>query len=306
MTGSERFPYSPLPERPRLSWPGGARVALWVLPNIEHYEYRPPLINGRDPWPRAPHPDVLNYGLRDYGNRVGVWRMFDCLDRHDIRSTISLNFGVIEHYPDIWEAMEARQCDYLCHGLYNTRYLWNLPEDEERDVIRDCVGILRKANGTQLNGWFGPAVSGTLRTADLAAEHGIGYIADYYHDDQPMPIRTTHGDLVSVPYSMEINDAVVYRNHTEGEEFERMIRDTFDVLYAEGKESGRVMAICLHPYLYGQPHRVKYLDRALGYILGHEGVWQATGTEIAQWSLEHWLPQLQPHFAQFAEGPSHA
>jgi len=134
MTGSERFPYSPLPERPRLSWPGGARVALWVLPNIEHYEYRPPLINGRDPWPRAPHPDVLNYGLRDYGNRVGVWRMFDCLDRHDIRSTISLNFGVIEHYPDIWEAMEARQCDYLCHGLYNTRYLWNLPEDEERDV----------------------------------------------------------------------------------------------------------------------------------------------------------------------------
>jgi hypothetical protein len=113
MTGSERFPYSPLPERPRLSWPDGARVALWVLPNIEHYEYRPPLINGRDPWPRAPHPDILNYGLRDYGNRVGVWRMFDCLDRHDIRSTISLNFGVIEHYPDIWEAMEARRCDTI-------------------------------------------------------------------------------------------------------------------------------------------------------------------------------------------------
>ena len=179
MNGSERFPYSPLPERPRLRWPGGERVALWVLPNIEHYEYRPPLINGRDPWPRMPHPDVLNYGLRDYGNRVGVWRMFDCLDRHEIRSTISLNFGVIEHYPDIWEAMEARSCDYLCHGLYNTRYLWNLPENEERKVIRDCVEILRKANGTQLNGWFGPAVSGTLRTADLAAEHGIGYIADY-------------------------------------------------------------------------------------------------------------------------------
>ena len=155
--------------------------------------------------------DVLNYGLRDYGNRVGVWRMFDCLDRHEIRSTISLNFGVIEHYPDIWEAMEARKCDYLCHGLYNTRYLWNLPEDEERNIIRDCVDILRNANGTRLNGWFGPAVSGTLRTADLAAEHGVEYIADYYHDDQPMPIRTAHGDLVSMPYSIEINDAVVYR-----------------------------------------------------------------------------------------------
>ena len=287
-----RFPYSPMPERPRLEWPDGARVALWVLPNIEHYEYRPELVNVRDPWPRAPHPDILGYGLRDYGNRVGVWRLFDCLDKHNIRSTVSLNFGLIEHYPQIWEAMEARQCDYLCHGIYNTRYLWNLPEDEERAVIQDCVDTLRKANGAQLQGWFGPAVSGTARTADIVAELGLLYTADYYHDDQPMPIHTQFGDLVSVPYSMEINDAVVYRHHTEGEEFERMIRDAFDVLYAEGEHSGRVMAICLHPYLYGQPHRVKYLDRALAYILGHEGVWQATGTQIAQWSREHWLPKL--------------
>ena len=157
MPEPDRFPYSPLPERPRLKWPDGARVALWVLPNIEHYEYQPALINVRDPWPRTPHPDVLNYGLRDYGNRVGVWRMFDCLNRHNIRATISLNFGIIEHYPDIWEAMEARQYDYLCHGLYNTRYLWDLSEDETREAIRDCVDILRKANGSQLNGWFGPA-----------------------------------------------------------------------------------------------------------------------------------------------------
>ncbi|MEC8774526.1 MAG: polysaccharide deacetylase family protein, partial [Pseudomonadota bacterium] len=162
MPEPDRFPYSPLPERPRLEWPDGARVALWVLPNIEHYEYQPALINVRDPWPRTPHPDVLNYGLRDYGNRVGVWRMFDCLDRHNIRATISLNFGIIEHYPDIWEAMEARQYDYLCHGLYNTRYLWDLSEDKTREAIRDCVDILREANGSQLNGWFGPAASGTL------------------------------------------------------------------------------------------------------------------------------------------------
>ena len=306
MPEPDRFPYSPLPERPRLEWPDGARVALWVLPNIEHYEYQPALINVRDPWPRTPHPDVLNYGLRDYGNRVGVWRMFDCLDRHNIRATISLNFGIIEHYPDIWEAMEARQYDYLCHGLYNTRYLWDLSEDETREAIRDCVDILRKANGSQLNGWFGPAASGTLHAAELAAEQGLTYIADYYHDDQPMPVRTKHGDLVSVPYSMDINDVFAHQFKTEGEEFERMIRDTFDVLYAERAESNRVMAICLHPYLYGQPHRVKYLDRALGYILEHDGVWQATGTEIAAWSREHWLPQLEPHFAQFAGETSHA
>ncbi len=286
------FPYSALPERPPLKWPDGARVALWVLPNIEHYEYLPSFINGRNPWPRSPHPDVLGYGLRDYGNRVGVWRMFDCLDKHDIRATVSLNFGIVEHYPQIWEAMEARRYDYLCHGLYNTRYLWNLPEDEEREVIRDCVEILKRANGTQLAGWFGPAVSGTMRTAGLAAEHGISYIADYFHDDQPTPVRTAHGDLVSVPYSMEINDAVGYRYQVEGADFERMIRDAFDVLYEEGANSGRVMAICLHPYLYGQPHRVKYLDRALEYVLGHEGIWQATGSEIAAWAKQNWLPEL--------------
>ena len=135
---TERFPYSPLPERPPLTWPGNARVAVWVLPNIEHYEYQPALINDRDPWPRMPHPDVMNYGVRDYGNRVGVWRMFDCLDRHNIRATISLNFSVIEHYPEIWEAMEARQCDYLCHGLYNTT--WRLT-DIDNHLVAPMFGF---------------------------------------------------------------------------------------------------------------------------------------------------------------------
>lgn len=297
MKAIDRFPYIPLPERPRLRWPRDARVAVWVLPNIEHYEYRPELINGRDPWPRMPHPDVQGYGVRDYGNRVGVWRMFEVFDKYEIPCTVSLNFGIIEHYPAIFEAMEARGYDVLCHGLYNTRYLWNLPEEEERAVIADCVDILKRHTGRQLTGWFGPAVSGTMRTAALAAEHGISYIADYYHDDQPMPVPTPAGELVSVPYSMDINDAVVYRWHTEGEEFERMVRDAFDVLYAEGERGGRVLAICLHPYLYGQPHRIRYLDRALGYVLGHDDVWLATGTEIADWSREHWFPQLREALA---------
>jgi len=293
MPEPDRFPASPLPLRPKLEWPGGARVALWVLPNIEHYEYRPAFVNGREPWPRAPHPDVLGYGVRDYGNRVGVWRMFDCFDRHDIRCTVSLNFGVIEHYPEIWEAMEARGYDYVCHGFYNTRYLWNLPEADEHAVIADCVETYRRYSGRQLQGWFGPAVSGTARTADICAELGIGFMADYYHDDQPMPVRTARGDLVSIPYSMDVNDAVVYRWQSEGEEFRRMMCDMFDVLYAEGAESGRVMPLCLHPYLYGQPHRLKYLDETLAYILGHEGVWQATGTEIADWARTQWFPKLE-------------
>ena len=134
------------------------------------------------------------------------------------------------------------------------------------------------------------AVSGTFNTADIVKELGISYTADYYHDDQPTLVRTKHGPLPCVPYSMEINDAQVYRWQTEGAEFARMIRDAFDTLYEEGAETGRVLAICLHPFLYGQPHRLKYLDEALAYVMSHEGVWQATGSEIADWAMREWLP----------------
>ena len=120
----DRFPYIPLPERPRLAWPDGKRLAVWVLPNIEHYEYRPEFVNQRNAWPRMPAPDVIGYGVRDYGNRVGVWRMLDCFARHGVKATVSLNFGVIEHYPEVWQAIRERGDDILCHGFYNTRYLW--------------------------------------------------------------------------------------------------------------------------------------------------------------------------------------
>jgi peptidoglycan/xylan/chitin deacetylase (PgdA/CDA1 family) len=273
-------------------------VAVWVLPNIEHYEYVPVHANVRNPWPRSPFPDVLNYGDRDYGNRVGVWRMFDVMDRHDIRCTVSLNFSVIDHYPEIWEGMEARGWDYLCHGIYNTRYLWGLGEADERAVNQDCVETLRRKTGRQLQGWFGPAASFTLNTPDLVAEAGIRYYADWYHDDQPFPMKVRSGRLITVPYSMDINDAIEYRYATEGEEFARMIRDHFDTVYREGETQGRVMAIALHPYLYGQPHRVKHLDRALAYIKSHDKVWWATGAEIADWYYANMYDRMQAHLAE--------
>ena len=115
----DRFEYSPIVDRPKLRWPNDERVAIWVLPNVEHYEYLPRLQNVRNPWPRSPHPDILGYGVRDYGNRIGFWRMTDLMDKHNIRCTVSLNFSVIEHYPEIFEEMEQRHYDYLCHGIYN-------------------------------------------------------------------------------------------------------------------------------------------------------------------------------------------
>ena len=292
----DRLTYSPIVERPKLSWPDGHRLALWVCPNVEHYEYLPAWAHrGRNPWPRMVAPDVLSYSLRDYGNRVGIWRMMEVMDRYDVRGTVSINLAVLEHYPEILAAMEARHWDYMCHGIYNTRYHWGLTEEEEREQIAECCETYTRLTGRHLPGWLGPGLSHTLHTPDLVAEAGITYFSDWLHDDQPFPMKVRSGRLVTVPYSLDINDAIEYRHNTEGAEFAQMIKDHFDTVYRESEHSGRVMCIALHPWIIGQPHRVKHLDEALRYVTSHDGVWRTTGEEIANWYVEHCLPDVQAH-----------
>ena len=276
----ERIAYSAAPERPPLRWPGGARVALWVAPNIEHYEFLPEHIRVRDPWPRLPHPDLLGYGLRDYGNRVGLWRLMEVFDRFQLPCTVSLSMAVLQMYPEIAEAMLKRRWEFMSHGLYNTRYHWNLSEADERAAIEECQQIHRQFTGRDLPGWFSPAASNTLNTPDLVAEAGIGYLCDLYHDDQPTPIQVRQGELYSLPYSMEINDSIAWRRGQEGAAFAQKICDEFDTLYSEGAVSGQVMNIAVHPFIMGQPHRIEHLAQALDYILSHSGVWCATGSDI--------------------------
>lgn len=283
----ERIDYSAAPDRAPLRWPGGARVALWVAPNIEHYEYLPQKIRVRDPWPRVPHPDILGYGLRDYGNRVGVFRLMELFDRYRLPCTVSLSMAVLQMYPEVTEGMLSRDWELMSHGLYNTRYHWNLSEDEERAAIAECQQIHRSVTGRDLQGWFSPAASNTLQTPDLVAEAGMRYICDLYHDDQPTPIRVRRGELVSLPYSMEINDSICWRRGQEGAAFAQKICDEFDTLYAEGAEHGKVMNIAVHPFIMGQPHRIAHLGRALDHILSHSGVWCATGSEIVAWYAQH-------------------
>ena len=276
----DRIRYSAAPDRVPLRWPGGARVALWVAPNIEHYEYLPQKIRVRDPWPRMPHPDILGYGLRDYGNRVGVWRFMELFDRLGIRCTVSLSMAVLDLYPDIADAMLKRRWELMSHGLYNTRYHWGLGEAEEREAIEECQEIHRRHTGAGLPGWFSPAASNTLNTPDLVAEAGIGYLCDLYHDDQPTPVQVRSGELFSLPYSMEINDSIAWRRGQEGAAFAQKLCDEFDTLYAEGAVHGKVMNIAVHPFIMGQPHRIDHLAKALEYVLSHSGVWCATGSEI--------------------------
>jgi peptidoglycan/xylan/chitin deacetylase (PgdA/CDA1 family) len=239
--------YSPILHRPPLRWPNGARVAVWVVPNIEHYEYMPKFVRTRDPWPRSPHPDILGYSQRDYGNRVGLWRLFEVTDALNIRCTVSLNMAVLEHFPEILGAMEARGWEYMSHGIYNTRYHWNVSREEERASMEESKDIHLRLTGRRLRGWFSPAITNTLDTFDLAAECGYDYTADLYHDDQPFPLNVKSGKLISMPYSVDINDVILHRRGLEVDDFARQIRDYFDTVYEEGAEQGRVMCIALHP-----------------------------------------------------------
>ncbi|MEM7254855.1 MAG: polysaccharide deacetylase family protein [Pseudomonadota bacterium] len=290
-----RVDYSPIVDRPKIQWPNGAKVAFWVAPNVEHYEYVPEFDGKKNPWPRTPYPDVQQYAYRDYGNRIGFWRMLEVLDAHKIRCCVSLNLAVLEHFPEIGKAMVDRDWDFMSHGIYNTRYLDTLTEAEERAWYQDNIETLKRHTGKTLKGMLGPAVSATPRTPDLMAEAGLIYHTDWVHDDQPVPIKVNAGKLISVPYSFELNDVPIFRTHYESEYFVDMCKAQFDQLYLEGAESGRVMCIALHPFLFGQPHRIRYLDEILGYIMSHVGVWQTTADEIADYYIEHCYDDANAH-----------
>src|SRR5580692_4646294 len=294
---TERFDYSPIGSRPPLRWPGNARLAVYVVPNLEHYDYVPDRVGVRDPWPRSPHPDVLGYSQRDYGNRVGLWRFFDLTDDLGLHCTVSLNMTVIQHYPAILEGMAKRNWELMSHGIYNTRYHWDFTPEEERAAMLESRAIHRQLTGGEQRGWFSPAITNTMNTFDLAAECGYDYTADLYHDDQPFPLKVKSGKLLSVPYTIDLNDVILHRRGEEAEAFGRQIRDHFDTVYAEGAENGRVMCIALHPYWVGQPHRLRPVRSALEYILSHPGVWLTTAGEITDWYNANHLPLIEAHLA---------
>lgn len=289
----DRFAYASIQDRPPIRWPNGKRLALWIVPNVEHYEFEPALVGVRNPWPRCIPPDGLNYPRREYGNRVGLDRLMEVTDRLAIRCTVSLSMAVPEMFPELFAAMRERDWEFMCHGLFNTRYLWNWPLDEERAFVADCQRRMVQATGAPIRGWFSPACSHTPNTADLVAEAGVNYYCDLYHDDQPFPLRTRSGSLISVPYSMDVNDVVVHVQGGDGAAFADIILDTFETLHAESAISGRVMCIAFHPYVTGQPQRVRAFERALREVVAHDDVWVATGAEIAAWYRAHHLDEVQ-------------
>ncbi len=275
------FPSVPINRRPKITWPGGARVAVWVAPNIEVFA-----LDEKMPVGKGKIPDVMYWSLRDYGARVGVFRVMDVLSERGIRASVMLNSDVCDVYPEIIEDALKLEWEFLGHNESNTRPLNDVAADDEQRVIHDSLARIQAATGRKPRGWLGSGVQETWNTLDFLAEEGLSYVCDWVNDDQPYMIDAGDKKLVSLPYSMEINDRPAFdRYYRSSDEFELMIRRQFDVLYREGKDSGRVMSISVHPFIIGVPHRIWALESGLDYIAGHEDVWFATGEEI----VDHYL-----------------
>ena len=228
-------------------------------------------------------PDVMQWAQRDYGNRVGIFRLTEVFDRYDLRATVALNSDLCAHHPFILAEGCKRGWEWMGHNQTNTMRLSDAAPGAEEGIIRATLSTIEAATGTRPKGWLSSGLQETWQTLDHLEANGCTYVADWVNDDQPYAMQLTGGrSILSVPYSGEINDKPAYEKfHHSSTEFGDMIRRQFDVLYREGAESGRVMAIALHPYLSGVPHRIGALDAALEYICSHEHVWRATGSEIA-------------------------
>jgi peptidoglycan/xylan/chitin deacetylase (PgdA/CDA1 family) len=282
MAGSPRYPYRPIVDHPRFLWPGGARVAVWVIPNIEHYPWDRPGVSVSDR-AGAIAPDVLNHSWRDYGPRVGIWRLFECLDDTGVKVSATLNSDVCDEYPRLVEEGNRRGWEWIGHGTNNSERITGLDETSERALIGAALERIEAGTGSRPRGWLGPGLAETDRTPDILREAGIDYVCDWIADDLPFTLTAGDGTITALPYSIELNDMeLILRQHLTGPEYQSRLTDQFARLDAEAAAcgTGRVMAIPVHPFLVGQAHRVGYLRDALAQIAGHEGSWLAHGSEI--------------------------
>jgi allantoinase len=283
----ERFDYSPIVQRRPWRLPRGARIAVWTIVNVEEWsiEKAMPRQYLSTPQGVAVVPDVPNWAWHEYGMRVGFWRILEALQKRKIKATTAINAHVCEAYPAVAQAMRDLDWEFMGHGVVQGA-MHLLPDQPA--AIREAIRLLEKFTGRKPKGWLGPGLTETWETLDYLAEAGIEYVSDWVNDDQPYPIRTRAGTLVSVPYSIELNDIpMMVIQHHESEAWLRRCADQFDRLYAEGAKNPRVMAIAVHPYIHGVPHRIKYFEAVFDYVRKKKGVWLTTGEEIYEWYKAH-------------------
>ncbi|HSS63929.1 MAG TPA: polysaccharide deacetylase family protein [Gammaproteobacteria bacterium] len=283
---SERTPYQAIIDRPKLTLPGGGRLAIWIVVNVEEWSIERPMPRTVLPAPMGQTliPDVPNWAWHEYGMRAGFWRIHAALMRRSIPVTMAVNGNVCNSYPRVAAAARDAGWEFMGHGFVQ-RPMHHL--DDERETIADTISAIEEFTSIAPTGWESPGLTETEETLDLLAEAGIDYVANWVLDDLPVELRTATGSIIAVPYTVETNDIVVHAiQHQPSDGFKKRCLDQFARLYHESSDNARVMAISVHPYLTGVPHRIGYFEELLDHVLSQEGVVAMTGSQIAKWYRE--------------------
>ena len=279
----DRVPYSAIIDRPPLALPGGARMIIWTIVNVEEWDIERPMPRSvlSPPMGQPLMPDLPNWAWHEYGMRVGFWRLLDCLKRFDIPVTLAINGSVCATYPRVASAALEAGWEFIGHG-FNQRPMHQI--EDELEVINQTIEAIHSFTGRVPRGWESPGLTETFDTIDHLAAAGIEYVADWVLDDQPVDIATKDGSVLSIPYTVETNDItmIALQQHESREIFERT-KAQFDQLYQESAEITRIMAISLHPYITGAPHRIGQLETFLSYLNDRPGVLMWTGEQILNW-----------------------
>ncbi|BAZ41190.1 polysaccharide deacetylase family protein [Calothrix sp. NIES-4101] len=272
--------FQPISKRPLLKLPNSDRVAVWVVMNVEHFTF------GKLGTAIQPHlnsqPEIANYAWRDYGNRVGIWRLFELFAELEIPVTAAVNGEICSLYPEIIEAIQDYSWEVMAHGINNSTGHSGMDKDTEIATINQTLNLLKQATGELPKGWLTPGFSITESTFELLHNAGITYTADWVNDDQPYWYPLSNGEkMLAIPYTIEANDiSLCLSNRFSGAEFAQAIEDQFDQLWLDGQSNPRVMAIGLHPFIVGQPLRMKYLKKCLLHIKNKHDTWLTTGEKI--------------------------
>jgi peptidoglycan/xylan/chitin deacetylase (PgdA/CDA1 family) len=278
-----RIPYEPITRRRALRLPDNARVAVWTIVNVENWNPAGPMPRAVLPPPMHQPllPDVPNWAWHEYGMRVGFWRFLDTLSSRGLKATFAVNGSACSVYREACIAARDAGWEFMGHGFVQKPMH---KVDDQRAAIAQTIEAIADLAGKPPRGWESPGLTETDETIDLLAEAGIEYVADWVLDEQPVPVTTRAGEIVSIPYTVEINDVVISAVQQQpSDEILQRGRDQFDRLFLDGAKAPRVMAISIHPYLTGVPHRIKYLEALYDYIQEHEGVVMWTGGEILDW-----------------------
>lgn len=280
----DRYDWSMLSERKPVVWPNGAKLALWINVNLQFFPLDQQGIPFKVPGGMTmPYPDLRHFSLRDYGNRVGIYRLLKAFDRYGITPTVAINAELVERAPYLIQTVVDRDYEVIAHG-------WNMDSlhyggqaiDEERALIERTLTTLREATGQAVTGWLSPARNESENTPELLAANGVKYLCDWVNDDMPYPFKTQQGPLTAMPLSNELDDTFILMNNLHSEDsYVEQVCDACDFLLQEAEQKGgRMLALNIHPWMLGQPHRIGKLEQALAYITGRSGVWSANASEI--------------------------